>query len=84
MAVGKILSTGMIAGSFLLGGAWIVNAPALAQQATVKALDTDNDGTLDLNEVTKAAEAVFDRLQKDQDETLDRKEGRLEAEREGV
>jgi len=74
MALRKVLTTGLVAGSFLLGGAWIANTPALAQQATIKALDTDNDGTLDLNEVTKAAEAVFDRLEKDQDETLDRKE----------
>jgi Ca2+-binding EF-hand superfamily protein len=29
---------------------------------------------LDLDEVTTAAQAVFDRLEKDQDETLDRKE----------
>jgi len=74
MALRKLLTTGLLAGCCLVGGASIATAPAYAQQAAIKALDTDNDGTLDLNEVTKAAEAVFDRLQKDQDETLDRKE----------
>jgi EF hand len=42
-------------------------------------LDTDNDKTIDLAEVKKAASTLFDRLEKDQDGTLDRKElrGRL-------
>jgi len=52
----------------------LVTSPARAEQSAIKALDTDNDGTLDLDEVTKAAQAVVDRLQKDQDDTLDRKE----------
>ncbi len=73
MRIEKLLALGLIAGSAVVGGA-LVAAPAQAEQAAIKALDTDNDGTLDINEVTKAAEAVFDRLQKDQDETLDRKE----------
>ncbi len=74
MTLGRMLAIGLIGGGFLVGGALIVETPAFAQQAAIKALDTDNDGTLDLAEATKAAEAVFDRLQKDQDETLDRKE----------
>ena len=37
-------------------------------------LDTDHDGTLDLNEVKSAASAVFDKLDKDNDTTIDRKE----------
>jgi Ca2+-binding EF-hand superfamily protein len=69
----KLLVLGLIVGSVLSGGA-LVTSPASAEQAAIKALDTDNDGTLDLDEVTKAAQAVFDRLQKDQDDTLDRKE----------
>ncbi len=73
MRIEKLLALGLIAGSAFLAGT-LVAAPAQAEQAAVKALDTDNDGTLDVNEVTKGAEAVFDRLQKDQDETLDRKE----------
>ena len=74
MAPGKILATGLVAAACLVGGAFLVSVPAFAQQSAIKALDLDNDGTLDLNEVTKAAETVFDHLQKDQDETLDRKE----------
>ena len=73
MRIEKLLALGLIAGSAFLGGT-LVTAPARAEQSAIKALDTDNDGTLDINEVTKWAEAVFDRLQKDQDETLDRKE----------
>ncbi len=48
--------------------------PAQAAQSPVKTFDTDNDGTLDLAEVNKAAGAVFDKLEKDNDATLDRKE----------
>ena len=56
----------------LVGGA----APALA--ATTR-FDTDNDGTVDLNEAKKAASALFDKLDTDKDGTLDSKElnGRL-------
>jgi Ca2+-binding EF-hand superfamily protein len=69
----KLLILGLIVGSALAGGV-LVTSPARAEQTAIKALDTDNDGTLDLDEVTQAAQAVFDRLQKDQDDTLDRKE----------
>ena len=37
-------------------------------------LDTDNDGTLDLDEAQKAAAALFDRLDINHDGTLDRHE----------
>jgi Ca2+-binding EF-hand superfamily protein len=40
----------------------------------LKAWDPDNDGTLDLTEVNKAAEARFDSLEGDKDGTLDAKE----------
>ncbi len=73
MKIEKLLALGLIAGSAFLGGP-LFAAPARAEQAAIKALDTDNDGTLDVSEVTKAADTVFDRLQKDQDDTLDRKE----------
>jgi Ca2+-binding EF-hand superfamily protein len=74
MTLGKILATGLVAGGFLMGGAFVASVPAHAEKSAIKALDTDNDGTLDLDEVTKAAQAVFDRLNKDQDDTLDIKE----------
>ncbi len=47
----------------------------------IRLFDTDNDGTVDLDEVKKAASAVFDRLEKDNDGTLDARElrGRLSA-----
>src|SRR5262249_47117781 len=47
--------------------------------STIQKLDTDNDATLDLNEVKKAGAALFDKLDHDHDGTLDRRElrGRL-------
>jgi Ca2+-binding EF-hand superfamily protein len=47
----------------------------------IKMFDTDNDGTLDLAEVKKAASALFARLDRDRDGTLDKRElaGRLSA-----
>ncbi len=42
--------------------------------ARMKALDPDNDGTMDLHEARKAALALFDRLDRDKDGTLDLKE----------
>jgi Ca2+-binding EF-hand superfamily protein len=40
----------------------------------VKMLDTDNDGTVDLQEAKKAASALFAKLDPDHDGTLDKKE----------
>ncbi len=74
MALGRMLATGLAAGGLLLGGALLATIPAQAEPSTIKALDADNDGTLDLNEVTKGAQAAFDRLNNDQDDTLDRNE----------
>jgi hypothetical protein len=56
-------------------------ATALAAPSTLKTVDTDNDGTVDLNEAKAAASALFDRLDKDHEGTLDRKElrGRVSA-----
>jgi hypothetical protein len=48
-------------------------SPALGASA-LKALDTDNDGTLDLNEIKAGASKVFDKLDVDKDGTLDQKE----------
>ena len=58
--------------------------PALAASRAgnpVGMFDTDNDGTLDLMEVKKAASALFAKLDRDHDGTLDRRElgGRLSA-----
>jgi hypothetical protein len=59
-----------------------VSMPAMAKShgaGPVKMFDTDNDGTLDINEVKKAASAQFDKMDRDHDGTLDRRElaGRL-------
>jgi Ca2+-binding EF-hand superfamily protein len=58
-----------------------VAAPAFAASKTgpVVSFDTDNDGTVDLDEAKKAASALFDKLDTDKDGTLDFKElhGRL-------
>jgi hypothetical protein len=47
----------------------------------IKMFDTDNDGTLDLTEVKKAATALFTKLDRDHDGSLDKRElgGRLSA-----
>ncbi len=52
-----------------------------ASSAALKALDPDNDGTVDLAEVKAAASKLFDQLDPDRDGTLDRRElhGRINA-----
>ena len=47
----------------------------------IRLFDTDNDGTLDLVEVKKAASALFTKLDHDRDGTLDKREltGRMSA-----
>ena len=67
-----------------LGGLLDANFPAFGETrrpSTIQKFDTDNDGTLDLNEVKKAGSAFFDKLDRDHDGTLDRRElrGRLSA-----
>jgi Ca2+-binding EF-hand superfamily protein len=67
----------------VFGAFALVNLPALAASRgnPIKLFDTDNDGTLDLAEVKKAASALFAKLDRDHDGTLDRRElaGRLSA-----
>ena len=48
-----------------------VAAPALAATKTGRAtrFDTDNDGTVDIDEAKKAASALFDKLDTDKDGT---------------
>ena len=64
------------AGAFALILAGVAFFPTLAQQRSdqparvLKAVDTDNDGTIDLVEVKKAASARFDKLDNDHDGTL--------------
>jgi EF hand len=48
--------------------------PVFAAGKAKMKYDTDNDGTLDLNEVKAAAGAAFDKLDRDRDGTLDKKE----------
>src|SRR5271169_3239089 len=47
---------------------------AAAPPGALKALDTDNDGTVDLAEAKAAASKLFDKLDRDHDGTLDRRE----------
>src|SRR6201995_5202711 len=60
----------------------VLSGPASSASGNaVKMFDTDNDGTLDLAEVKKAASALFAKLDPDHDGTLDKRElaGRLSA-----
>jgi Ca2+-binding EF-hand superfamily protein len=66
-----LIAASVLAGMGFLGTASI---PAYAGPSVIKRLDADNDGTLDAQEIGKAAGVVFDRLDKDQDSTLDYKE----------
>jgi len=54
----------------------LLSSPAIAarQGDPVKMFDTDNDGTLDLAEVKKAASALFRKLDGDHDGTFDKRE----------
>src|SRR5215469_1730363 len=65
-----------IAGLVDLGGAYSAFAK---KPSLVAKFDTDNDGTVDLDEAKKAASALFEKLDTDKDGTLDFKElhGRL-------
>ena len=62
----------------------VTASPVLAasrRSLPIQMFDTDNDGTLDLAEVKKAASAAFAKLDRDHDGTLDRRElaGKLSA-----
>jgi len=58
--------------SLLSGSLAVVASPPRSR--LMRSLDTDNDGTLDLSEAKKAAEAVFNRLDRDHDGTLNARE----------
>src|SRR3954471_16170723 len=61
-----------------LGASAVMAAP---RSALLRMFDSDNDGTLDLAEVKKAASALFEKLDREHDGTLDQRElaGRLSA-----
>ncbi len=67
----------------ILGAVCAVSQTLAASKGAgpLQVLDSDHDGTVDLNEVRTAASAVFDRLDRDHDGTLDKRElrGRLSA-----
>jgi Ca2+-binding EF-hand superfamily protein len=74
------LSILMMSAALMLGATSFASA-APRHADPVKQFDTDNDGTLDLAEVKKAASALFAKLDRDHDGTLDKRElvGRLSA-----
>ena len=52
-------------------GSILVGWPAFAAPSrAIRLLDTDNDGTVDLDEAKKAASALFDKLDRDHEGTL--------------
>ena len=69
----------LISTAFFAGGS--ASTVAAFRGNAIKMFDTDADGTLDLDEVKKAASALFARLDRDHDGTLDRHElaGRVSA-----
>jgi hypothetical protein len=58
-----------LAGLLAFGG-----SPVTAGSGLPSGLDTDADGSVDLAEAKRAAEALFDKLDHDRDGTLDAKE----------
>jgi EF hand/EF-hand domain pair len=68
-----------VAAMFVCGP--LASGASAAPVSVLKTVDTDNDGTVDLNEAKASASALFDRLDGDHDGTVDRKElrGRLSA-----
>ena len=68
---GRIFGFAVILGTASLG---LSHHVAAAPPGTLKALDTDNDGTVDLAEAKAAASKLFDKLDRDRDGTLDRRE----------
>jgi hypothetical protein len=57
----------------VLGSVLGVGLPAFGEArrpSTIQKFDTDNDGTLDLNEVKKAGGALFDKLDRDHETAL--------------
>ena len=75
MSLRKLTATALLLG--ITGGLAtiaVAQAPAVSSASQLKTWDTDRDGTLDLAEAKKAAEAKFDSLDTDHDGTLNAKE----------
>jgi Ca2+-binding EF-hand superfamily protein len=73
----RIALTGRVFGfAALFGATSLVLIPhaVAAPPGAMKALDTDNDGTVDLAEAKAAGSKLFDKLDRDHDGTLDRRE----------
>jgi Ca2+-binding EF-hand superfamily protein len=77
MITRRMVLLGSLLTSSIIGGLPAFAAPRRSRM--MQLLDSDNDGTVDLNEAKRAASALFDRLDRDSDGTLDRRElrGRL-------
>ncbi len=76
----QICMAGLLAGLLATGGYTAAFAKDTAATCKAfKAIDPDNDGTLDLNEAKQAASTLFDKRDTDKDGTLTAKElqGRL-------
>ena len=69
--VRRVFGFAVILGAVSLG---LPHYVAAAPPGALKALDTDNDGTVDLAEAKAAASKLFDKLDRDRDGTLDRRE----------
>lgn len=63
-----------LAAATLIGVSFPAFARSRADTGALKVLDTDHDGTVDLDEAKKAASALFDKLDRDHDGTLDKRE----------
>jgi Ca2+-binding EF-hand superfamily protein len=77
MITRRMVIAGTLLTSSIIGGLPAFAAPRRGR--VMQLLDSDNDGTVDLDEAKRAASALFDRLDRDRDGTLDRRElrGRL-------
>jgi Ca2+-binding EF-hand superfamily protein len=62
--------------TLLLASALMFALSSALAASVFSGIDTDNDGTMDLNEAKAAATSVFDKLDADHDATLDRAEVR--------
>lgn len=73
----------LLAAPLLALGAFAVLVPATSyaddSSATIKSVDKDSDGTIDMTEAKTAAMAKFATLDKDKDGTLDSKEAGMDV-----
>ena len=65
---------GILTVALIVGALFAFQVRAGSSINIIGAWDSDHDGTLDLSEINKAAEAEFDKLDVDHDGTLDMKE----------